>query len=160
MTSVLTRRFLPALALPLVLTMGACGGEDSQAGDGETSPAASSEQDAAESSDQGESNEQGEQLYPDIVDVEVSKEGDQSASFDVTVSSPYDTPQRYADGWRVLDQDGEVLGEHTLSHDHASEQPFTRTQSDVTIPDGTTELTIEGRDQVSGYGGETVTVQW
>ncbi len=101
-----------------------------------------------------------EELFPDIVSVEMSKEGDQSASFAVTVSSPYDSPQRYADGWRVLDQDGTVLGEHTLGHDHASEQPFTRTQSNVDIPVGTTQLTIEGRDQISGYGGETVTVQW
>ncbi len=99
-------------------------------------------------------------MFPDIVEVQVDREDDETASFDVTVSSPYDSPQRYADGWRVLDQDGEVLGEHTLGHDHASEQPFTRTQSGVTIPEGTTELTIEGRDQVSGYGGETKTVQW
>ncbi|MGB3829478.1 MAG: hypothetical protein WA962_11965 [Ornithinimicrobium sp.] len=101
-----------------------------------------------------------EQLFPDIVDVAVTRVDGHTASFAVTVSSPYDSPQRYADGWRVLDQDGEVLGEHTLGHDHASEQPFTRTQSDVMIPSGTTELTIEGRDQVSGYGGDTVTVQW
>ena len=92
--------------------------------------------------------------------MDVTREGEKAASLAVTVSSPYDSPQRYADGWRVLDQDGAVLGEHTLGHDHGDEQPFTRTQSDVEIPEGTTELTIEGRDQISGYGGKTVTVRW
>lgn len=74
------------------------------------------------------------------------------------MSSPYDTPERYADGWRVLAPDGSELGTHTLLHDHAGEQPFTRTQSGVEIPTDVTEVTIEGRDQEYGFGGETVTV--
>ena len=41
--------------------------------------------------------------------------------------------ERYADGWRVLDEAGEVLGEMELGHDHASEQPFTRTQTGALI---------------------------
>lgn len=100
------------------------------------------------------------QRYPDILEVKVDRQDDRTASLQVTVSSPYDTPERYADGWRVLDQDGEVLGEHTLTHGHPGEQPFTRSQSGVQVPEGTTELTIEGRDQQNGYGGETVTVAW
>jgi hypothetical protein len=78
--------------------------------------------------------------------------------FAVTISSSYDTPQQYADGRRVQSSEGAVLGEHTLTHDHASEQPFTRTQSVVEIPEGITEVTVEGRDQANGYGGTTVTV--
>lgn len=41
--------------------------------------------------------------------------------------------------------------------DHAAEQPFTR-QTTVEIPDDVDEITVEGRDQVGGYGGATVTV--
>lgn len=67
-------------------------------------------------------------------------------------------PQRYADGWRVIAPDGTVLGEHTLLHDHAAEQPFTRTQSGVAIPTDVLTVTIEGRDLVNGYGGTTLTV--
>jgi hypothetical protein len=99
------------------------------------------------------------QRHPDVLKVElVRKDGDR---FDVTVtlSSPYDTPQRYADGWRVLAPDGTVLGTHTLSHDHANEQPFTRTQSDLVIPAGVSQVIVEGRDKMNGYGGRTVTVQ-
>ena len=54
--------------------------------------------------------------------------------------------------------DGKVYGEHLLNHDHATEQPFTRTQSGVDIPNGVDSVTIEGRDKVSGYGGKTIEV--
>lgn len=150
-TYAVTRRIAPALAAA-VLMLSACGGDEAQPAPGAEVASISSEGPNGDVAPQ--------EMFPDIVEVQVNREDDATASFDVTVSSPYDSPQRYADGWRVLDQDGEVLGEHTLGHDHASEQPFTRTQSGVAIPEGTTELTIEGRDQVSGYGGETKTIQW
>ncbi len=67
-------------------------------------------------------------------------------------------PERYADGWRVLDPEGNVLGTHALLHDHAGEQPFTRTQRGLAIPEGVTQVTVEGRDQANGFGGATVTV--
>lgn len=79
----------------------------------------------------------------------------------VTVSSPYDSADRYADGWRVAagdGPDGEVLAEHDLAHPHEDEQPFTRTRGPFAIPDDVDEVTIEGRDTDNGYGGETVTI--
>ena len=98
------------------------------------------------------------QRHPEIVDVEIARAGSGAFDLAVTVSSPYDTPQRYADGWRVLAPDGTVLGTHTLLHDHAGEQPFTRTQTGVEIPPEVSEVTVEGRDRRHGYGGGTVTV--
>jgi hypothetical protein len=96
-----------------------------------------------------------EQLFPDIVEVAVTAQGD-TFRFDVTVSSPYDTPERYADAWRVVTPDGTELGVRELAHDHAGEQPFTRSLSDVAIPADVTEVTVEGRDLVNGWGGTTV----
>ena len=58
----------------------------------------------------------------------------------------------------MLDPEGNVLGTHTLLHDHAAEQPFTRTQRGLLIPAGVDEVTVEGRDQANGFGGLTVTV--
>lgn len=104
------------------------------------------------------SGEQSGQRFPDVLEVSLEPTGEGTFDVSVTVSSPYDTPERYADGWRVLAPDGSVLGEHTLMHDHAAEQPFTRTQPGVAIPDDVTEVTVEGRDQANGYGGATVTV--
>jgi hypothetical protein len=76
----------------------------------------------------------------------------------VTLSSPYDSPQRYADGWQVTNPDGNVLGTHTLLHDHAAEQPFTRVQRGLLIPHGIDEVTVQGRDLTNGFGGLSLTV--
>lgn len=96
--------------------------------------------------------------FPDVIAVELRPAGERVFDVAVTISSPYDSPERYADGWRVLDRDGNVLGTHTLMHDHASEQPFTRTQGGLHIPAGISEVTVEGRDQANGFGGGTITV--
>jgi len=97
--------------------------------------------------------------FPDVLAVELRPAGDRTYDVAVTISSAYDTPQRYADGWRVLDPDGNMLGTHTLLHDHANEQPFTRVQRGLFIPAGVDEVTVEGRDQANGFGGTTVTVE-
>ena len=85
-------------------------------------------------------------------------DGSGTWTFDATLSSPYDTPQRYADAWRVVGPDGTVFGIRELTHDHASEQPFTRSQTGIEIPEDVQTVTVEGRDQISGWGGATVEV--
>lgn len=143
-----------ALSATLILLLAACGGDDSSDDDGRAQTATSE----AGEPDDGDGDTAGSaQEFPDVVDVEVQQDGD-TYSFAVTISSPYDTPERYADGWRVVGPDDTVYGEHTLTHDHAAEQPFTRTQSGVSIPGDVDEVTIEGRDLQNGFGGETVTV--
>ena len=102
--------------------------------------------------------ESGDGLFPDVVGASAERSADGTWRFDVTLSSPYDTPDRYADAWRVLGPDGAELGVRVLAHDHANEQPFTRSLTGVTIPDGLTTVTIEGRDQLNGWGGATVTL--
>ncbi|MBX3686582.1 MAG: hypothetical protein KF909_10630 [Rhodocyclaceae bacterium] len=98
------------------------------------------------------------QEHPDILAAKVRSTSDGTFDFDVTVSSPYDTPQRYADAFRVMGKDGEVYGERTLFHDHATEQPFTRDLYNVKIPREVRMVVIQGRDQRFGYGGKTVEV--
>jgi hypothetical protein len=109
----------------------------------------------------GEPSDTGSEIqrYPDVIGVEVTETAENVYSFDVTMSSPYDTPQRYADAWRVRGEDGTVYGIRELLHDHASEQPFTRSLSDVAIPEGTATVIVEGRDQEHGWGGETAFVE-
>lgn len=135
------RALLVGLLLALLLVTGCGGGTDGDAG-------TDADADTSSDSDSG-------QRFPDVTAVEVTGDDDGTYTFDVTLSSPYDSPERYADGWRILDPDGEVLGEMTLGHDHAAEQPFTRSQSGVEIPDGVTEVTVEGHDTDNGYGGGT-----
>lgn len=98
------------------------------------------------------------QRFPDVIEATAVRDGD-IFSFEVTISSPYDSAARYADGWRILGPNGEVYAEHGLAHDHAGEQPFTRTQRGVEIPAGVTEVVVEARDLVNGYGGGTVMIE-
>jgi hypothetical protein len=99
-----------------------------------------------------------EQRFPDVVSVKVLAHGQDTFDFDVTVSSPYDTSQRYADGIRVLGRNNEVLGERKLFHDHADEQPFTRDLNGVKVPLSLRTVVVQARDQKYGYGGKSVQV--
>jgi hypothetical protein len=105
-----------------------------------------------------QSKAKSDQRFPDVVSVKVQARSQDTFVFDVTVSSPYDTPQRYADGIRVLGSNSQVLGERKLLHDHADEQPFTRDLSGVKIPLGVRAVVIQARDQKYGYGGKSVEV--
>ena len=96
------------------------------------------------------------QKFPDVVGAQFDAIGEGTWSVRVTISSPYDTPERYADAWRVLSLDGEVLGTRELVHDHATEQPFTRALNNVDIPLGTDVVLVEARDLINGWSGETV----
>ena len=139
---------LGALAGFAAVALAACGGgDDSGSSEAQTSPGAPAEQAV------------GAAEFPEIVAVEATRNADGSFDFAVTMSSRYDTPERYADGWRVLTVDGEVLGEMTLLHDHANEQPFTRTQSAVAVPSDVETVVIEGRDLQNGYGGDPFDVE-
>lgn len=149
------RRILAAAVV--VVALAGCGGGSASTADEVSTPATDPGSDIGSGSAKGHESEGG-QRFPDIVDVEITPAGDGSFNLAVTVSSPYDTPERYADGWRVLAPDGRELGTHTLLHDHAGEQPFTRTQTGVEIPADVAEVTVEGRDQRYGFGGGTVTV--
>ncbi|MGD2061944.1 MAG: N-acetylmuramoyl-L-alanine amidase, partial [Acidimicrobiia bacterium] len=97
-------------------------------------------------------------LYPEVIGVDV-RAGSESFAFDVTISSPYDTPERYADAFRVIGDDGVVYGVRELTHDHANEQPFSRSLGGVEIPATVRSATIEARDLVYGWGGGTVVVE-
>lgn len=93
--------------------------------------------------------------FPDVVDVAVEPVGD-GFRVSTTLCSAYDTPERYADAWRVMTPDGQVLGVRELLHDHAGEQPFTRTLSEpIEVPEDVDTLVVEGRDQLNGWGGRT-----
>ncbi len=180
-------RLLLALMV-LALTAAACAGSDDETGSGSdgdpgagTEAATSSGGDNDNDNDNDEDEADGEEgaevadgedgtadrdldddtaeeLFPDVLSAMATRNGDGTWDLSATLSSPYDTPQRYADAWRVVGSDGTVYGVRELLHDHATEQPFTRSLTGVAIPDDETEVTIEGRDQVSGWGGETVTI--
>lgn len=95
-------------------------------------------------------------LYPDVVGVDV--QGTNTLAFEVTVSSPYDSSERYADGFRVVGDDGKVYGQLELTNAHPDEQPFTRVLDGVSIPDEVATVTVQARDSIYGWGGGSVIV--
>ncbi len=72
-------------------------------------------------------------------------------SFSVTLSHGDTGWDDYADGWRVVDEGGTVLGYRELLHPHVNEQPFTRSLSGVQVPEGVTRVFVEARTNVTGW---------
>ncbi len=149
------RRLTAAALAAVMLAAGACGGSDDVGSAATTTTGAgdaTSEARAAATPD----DTTVEELYPEVVRVEAAQDADGTWTFHVTISSPYDTPERYADAWRIEAPDGTVLGIRELAHDHQNEQPFTRSTSGVEIPEDLDEVVIRGRDQVSGWSPEAI----
>ena len=94
---------------------------------------------------------------PRIEAVRVTQSGN-GWRFDVTLSHPDTGWDHYADGWRVLDMDGNELGMRVLAHPHVNEQPFTRSLGGVVIPDDATQVQVQARCQVDGWSTETTVV--
>jgi len=72
--------------------------------------------------------------HPEVTDASAERASNRTWTFRVTVASPYDTRERYADAWRVLAPDDIELDLRVLTHHHADEQPFTRSLTGVEIP--------------------------
>jgi hypothetical protein len=101
----------------------------------------------------------------DVTYVRAVQAADGSWTFHVTVSHPDTGWDDYADGWDVLTPDGTVLKPDSespftrlLLHPHVDEQPFTRSQSAITIPEGVTQVRVRAHDLVDGFGGREVVV--
>lgn len=93
----------------------------------------------------------------DVLEARASERGG-TWRFDVTVEHGDEGWDHYADAWRVVGPDGAVYGERILLHPHENEQPFTRSLSGVEIPSGVTQVVIQARDSVHGWGGAEVVV--
>jgi hypothetical protein len=150
------------------LATSACGANDTPGGTSEGDPVPATSSVAATaipdptpatepaSVSEPDDPETARELFPDVLAGEATQTGDGTWTFNVTLSSPYDSPERYADAWRVLGPDADEYGVRILTHDHAAEQPFTRSVSGIAIPEEVETVTIQGRDQVSGWGGTTI----
>lgn len=71
------------------------------------------------------------------------------ARFDVTLLHDDTGWDHYADGWEILDADGNSIGFRKLHHPHVNEQPFTRSLSGVDLPEG--PLFVRAQCSVDGW---------
>ena len=88
---------------------------------------------------------------PVVDDVRAVKSGG-SWTFHVTISHADEGWDHYADGWGVYTKEGRELGYRVLHHPHVTEQPFTRSLSNVIVPGGVSSVVIVPRDSVHGTG--------
>ncbi|MEL6617847.1 MAG: hypothetical protein AAFP16_03155 [Pseudomonadota bacterium] len=95
---------------------------------------------------------------PVIEQVDVARTGDNTYRFSVTIRHPDTGWDHYADGWRVLDMDGNELGLRVLYHPHVNEQPFIRSLDGVIIPEGTTQVQVQARDLPAGWNTGTTII--
>ena len=101
----------------------------------------------------------------DVTHVRAVQEADGSWTFHVTVIHPDTGWEDYADGWDVVTPDGVVLknkSDHPytrlLAHPHVEEQPFTRSQQGIIIPQNVTQVTVRAHDIIDGFGGQEIIV--
>jgi hypothetical protein len=99
----------------------------------------------------------------DVVAVRAVEAVDGTWTFHVTVAHPDTGWEDYADGWDVVLPDGTVIRPDAgspftrlLLHPHETEQPFTRSQAGIVIPEDVTTVTVRAHDLVDGFGG----VKW
>jgi hypothetical protein len=89
----------------------------------------------------------------DVIGVDLSCDDNRVCRFDVTVRHADEGWEHYANRWEVLSPAGEILATRVLAHPHDDEQPFTRSLTDVNIPEGLSEVILRAHDLVHGYGG-------
>lgn len=77
---------------------------------------------------------------------------------DVTLRHADTGWDHYADAWRIVAPSGAVLATRKLWHPHVDEQPFTRSQGDIEIPDSIRFVYVEAHDKVHGWNPERVKV--
>ena len=101
----------------------------------------------------------------DVEFVKAVQAADGTWTFSVTVRHPDTGWEDYADGWDVVTPDGQVLKRNPddpftrlLLHPHVDEQPFTRSQSGIRIPEGVTQVTVRAHSLTRGFGGREIVV--
>ena len=111
-----------------------------------------------------QANQEEEQFNPDLKyaqvrQVELRETGDRVYHVSVTLRHADSGWDHYADLWQVLDDGtGEVLGERPLAHPHTNEQPFTRSLSQVEIPEGVEVIRVRAKCNQHGYEGKQVRI--
>lgn len=85
-----------------------------------------------------------------IVSANLRNTGATQWSINVTLKHADTGWEHFANSWRIVDDNGSVLGERVLHHPHVDEQPFTRSLG-VSIPRSTTVFFVEARDKKHGW---------
>jgi hypothetical protein len=103
------------------------------------------------------SEEQTSLDFAQVVFVKASQSSSGSWCFDATVEHNDNGWEHYADGWEVVSANNQQVAFRELLHPHDNEQPFTRSQCGIALPDNAV-VTVRAKCNVHGYGGASVVV--
>ena len=92
----------------------------------------------------------------EIVKVAMKASGEQWRA-NVTLKHADTGWEHYADAWRVMTEEGKLLGTRVLYHPHVNEQPFTRSLS-LAIPKDMGVVYVEAHDKVHGWSKQRVRI--
>lgn len=87
----------------------------------------------------------------DILAADFQNLGSNNWAVNVTLEHADSGWDHYADMWRLVDLEGNVLASRVLLHPHVDEQPFTRGLGSVDVPENTTRIIIQAHDTVHGW---------
>lgn len=90
---------------------------------------------------------------PEVVEITAERAG-MGWRIDVTLKHADTGWEHYADGWEVLDAEGNTLALRELMHPHVNEQPFTRSLTNVMVPDGQRVVFVRSRCNAEGWSSD------
>ena len=91
---------------------------------------------------------------PPVVETVKAEKVGMGWRFDVTIRHADTGWDHFADGWDVVDAQGQTLGYRELMHPHVTEQPFTRSLSNVLVPDGVRTVWVRVRCNEDGWASK------
>lgn len=94
----------------------------------------------------------------DVLKAVATGQASNTFRFDVTIRSQDIGWDYYCDRFEIVAPDGRVLGTRVLYHPHDTEQPFTRSLSDVEIDKSIKSVTVRAFIKPTNEGGDVVTV--
>ncbi len=95
--------------------------------------------------------------FSQVTHVVATQKIDNRWCFDTSVRHNDQGWEHYANGWEVIDFEGNQLGFRKLGHPHKN-QPFTRSQCNIKIPSGISKVIVRAKCNKHGFGGKPIIV--
>lgn len=97
--------------------------------------------------------------FAQVTHAQASQHPNGSWCFDASVRHNDQGWEHYANGWEVVDLEGNQLGYRHLAHPHDNEQPFTRSQCGIRIPPEISKVIVRAKCNEHGFGGKPFIVE-
>ena len=96
--------------------------------------------------------------FAQVTHVIARQRSDDRWCFDTSVQHNDQGWEHYADGWEVIDLEGNLLGSRLLGHPHDNEQPFTRSPCNIKVPLDVAKVIVRAKCNKHGFGGKPIIV--